>query len=547
MNNTKWFRISAFLLDFLESSFKEFPTLVPIWKRDLDKLTESQAGTYSPSESSKAFLLCISEISRENKLDLRKIEDWLFIYQKQIKLRILDYVIKDYNNQDTYGNRLTVTSLLEKSFVETSSAVLVNRLIESISKNEFDKTKEIPTLEIKEKSIKAIAQVRDKHPSINSQTPSTELQQWKQLTAEAITSMDDLTADIFDAVSLIWLEQAVHKDQMIKFHTDDALNLRKVQGRYNVDGYITGYRSSERHEVMKRLAALTSIYIKVEQDDLKFVEIEENDVVNIEQLQQVQFNPLFVVDSVTVVYRKGEPVGINECTIKPGNLLADFLIESKEKGGLLAMKTLQYNPIKQKYHKRLSRYLSWQWIMNREDDDVDLKHSIGSGKGLLQVMGMKIDITRGKLIKDKFEEILDTLEADNIIEHWEYVDFDESLIDGHRNSWFEKWWLNAKVIIIPPIGRMKLQETAEQEQGTYQNIIQELIFNPAMDSEEGEMGITPNMFKNKRKERKLTLKYVGEDLGISHTTLSRFERGLIKKPTEDNLKKIEDWYYKENA
>lgn len=547
MNNTKWIRISAFLLDFLESSFKEFPTLVPIWKRDLEKLTESQFVTHSPSESLKAFLLCISEISRESKLDLRQIEDWLFIYQNQIKLRILDYVIKDYNNQDTYGNRLTVTSLLEKSFVETSSAVLVNRLIESISKNEFDKTKEIPTLEIKEKSIKAIAQVRDKHPSINSQTPSTELQQWKQLTAEAITSMDDLTADIFDAVSLIWLEQAVHKDQMIKFHTDDALNLRKVQGRYNVDGYITGYRSSERHEVMKRLAALTSIYIKVEQDDLKFVEIEENDVVNIEQLQQVQFNPLFVVDSVTVVYRKGEPVGINECTIKPGNLLADFLIESKEKGGLLAMKTLQYNPIKQKYHKRLSRYLSWQWIMNREDDEVELKHSIGSGKGLLQVMGMNIDITRGKLIKDKFEEILDTLEADNIIEHWEYVDFDESLIDGHRNSWFEKWWLNAKVIIIPPIGRMKIQETAEQEQGTYKNIIQELISNPAMDSEEGEMGITPNMFKKKRKERKLTLKLVGEDLGISHTTLSRYERGLIKKPTEDNLKKIEDWYYKENA
>ncbi|UPG66056.1 hypothetical protein [Metabacillus endolithicus] len=151
---------------------------------------------------------------------------------------------------------------------------------------------------------------------------------------------------------------------MIHFHCDDALNLRNIQGRSGGQGeYQTGYRKKDRDDVMKRLAALSSIWIRIEKDELRLVDEETK---NIDRLEQVQFNPLFLVDSITVAYRGDEPVGIYECSIRPGEIMSHFLFGARKESGFLALKALQYNPIRQKYHKRLARYLAWQWRIRQK-------------------------------------------------------------------------------------------------------------------------------------------------------------------------------------
>jgi hypothetical protein len=48
--------------------------------------------------------------------------------------------------------------------------------------------------------------------------------------------------------------------------------------------------------------------------------------------------------------------------------------------GLLALKTLQHIPVKQKYHKRLARYLSWKWRIRQKKENYLTPYHIGGEK-----------------------------------------------------------------------------------------------------------------------------------------------------------------------
>lgn len=51
-------------------------------------------------------------------------------------------------------------------------------------------------------------------------------------------------------------------------------------------------------------------------------------------------------------------------------------------------KALEYNSYRHKYHKRLIRYLTWQWRIRQMFSSLKRPYSIGGDKGLLAVMGI---------------------------------------------------------------------------------------------------------------------------------------------------------------
>ncbi len=531
--------------EFAMDTFPDFPELIASWKEDIEKLSEPNLGEFQPCQSLKAFLVIINRLASEHMLNLQDIEEWIHTYSQDIREFVIPYINIEQNHSSLDRHDI-VTELLNQSFIESGSALLFHKLRDTISKNEFEIDTDFPTALIQEKALKATAQVRSEGNA--PQLLSTgEIEQWKNLTAQAITSMDDLTADIFDIISILWMKQATNKDQMINFHTDDALNLRQVQGRKNLDGYQTGYRKKERDEIMKRLAALTTIWIRIERDKLKFVDADSNEI---DELDQVQFNPLFVLDSVTVAYRGSEPVGIYECKIRPGDLLGNFLFGSKKSSGLLALKTLQYNPVKQKYHKRLARYLSWQWRIRQKGADYYRPYSVGGDKGLLNVMGIKETARYGSRIKTQFENILETLEQDGIIKEWTYLDFEESMVEKDTR-WFEDHWINAKVQIVPPteitlqnrskkVFALEIDEQKSDEMD-YVALLKNMTDSEVAATIETALEVTPENMKNMRISRGMKLSAVAKEIGISHTTISRFENGKIMSPTEENMKKMKLW------
>ncbi|NRD81119.1 helix-turn-helix transcriptional regulator [Bacillus sp. BRMEA1] len=535
-------------VEFANETFLDYPELIAAWEADMGKIYDINSDDFQPCQSLKAFLVIINRIAMEHSLNLQEIDEWIHLYSSEIRDFVIPYIqFEDSNNVSP--NQNIVTELLNQSFIESGSALLYHKLRDTISKNEFQIKTEYPTALINEKTLKATAQVRSEGNALHLLS-SEEIDQWKNLTAQAITSMDDLTADIFDIISILWMRQASHKDQMINFHTDDALNLRQVQGRKSIEGYQSAYRKKERDEIMKRLAALTTIWIRIERDKLKFVDAESNEI---DELEQVQFNPLFILDSVTVAYRDSQPVGIYECKIRPGELLANFLYGSKKSSGLLALKTLKYNPIKQKYHKRLARYLSWQWRIRQKGADYFRPYSIGGDKGLLNVMGIQENGRYGSRIKEHFENILDTLQQDGIINEWKYLEsFNESMVEENKN-WFHDNWINAKVQIVPPT-EITVQNNkeylslemgeSEQQEMNFAAILRNMTKKETAASEVMEMDVTPENMKQTRLNRGQKLAAVAKEIGISHTTLSRYENGKISNPTEENMLKMKNWLNK---
>lgn len=543
-------------LNVTKTIFPDHPQIFVEWNNDIRHLMASERD-YQPCQSLKAFFVIIDRLVKDHHLKFEHMEKWSRKYKEEIRNFVIPHIrLTGEEKEDTTyslkaNNREVINSLLNQNFVESGSALLFHKLRETISKNEFDIATEIPTARITEKALEATAQVRAENAYLKMKS-SAALEQWKNLTSQAITSMDDLTADIFDIVSILWMQQATHKEQMIHFHTDDALNLRRLQGRkQELDGYQTSYRKKERDDIMKRLAALTTIWIRIERDNLKFINEDQG---NFEEIGQVQFNPLFLVDSVTVAYRGDNPIGIYECSIRPGELLSSFLFGSQKSSGMLALKTLEYHPIKQKYHKRLSRYLSWQWRIRQKSADYLRAYHIGGDKGLLKVMDLEVNPRYGSRIKEQFEEILDTLQQDGIIKGWSYKENDiEEQIAQERN-WFVNTWLKARVQIIPPteisgIGEdndLLLIEDYNNEAVNFSTMLKGMteIETAATIDTVKEKLVTPDSINKERNKRGLSILEAAKEMGISHSTLSRYERNLIKRPYKENLEKMKDWLNK---
>jgi len=534
-------------LEYAKNTFPDYPDLLITWKSEFKKLQQNLDDEYQPTQSLKAFLIVLNKLASEHFLSLQEIDEWIHLYKKEIRDFVIPYIKIENDKQTTKSaNQELVAELLDQNFVESGSALLYHKLRETISKNDFVVQSEFPTALIQEKTVQATAQLRD--TGNNQHLLSTEeIQQWKNLTAQAITSMDDLTADIFDIISILWMKQAAHKDQMINFHTDDALNLRRVQGRKEIAGYQTSYRKKERDDIMKRLAALTTIWIRIERDNLKFVDADSNEI---DELEQVQFNPLFILDSITVAYRDSQPVGIYECKIRPGELLANFLYGSKKSSGLLAMKTLQYNPVKQKYHKRLARYLSWQWRIRQKGADYVRPYSIGGDKGLLNVMGLEDNPRYASRIKEQFEDVLDTLREDQVIKDWRYVDFEETMVEKNK-PWFEEHWLTSKVRILPPseisepirdsdLNALDI-EAQYYEQLSFAALLKNMTEGEVASTTEMDLEVTPENMKKVRISRKKKIIEAAKEIGIAHTTLSRYENGKIISPNQSSLSKMKAW------
>ncbi|MGM0878700.1 MAG: helix-turn-helix domain-containing protein [Bacillota bacterium] len=538
-------------LNVTKTIFPDHPQLFVEWNDDIRHLMTSQ-GDYQPCQSLKAFFVIIDRLVKDHKLKFENMEQWVYDYIDEIRSFVLPYIRIVEEENAPYSlksnNRQVINSLLNQNFAESGSALLFHKLRETISKNEFDIVTEIPTARIAEKALEATAQVRSENAYLKMKSNAA-IEQWKNLTSQAITSMDDLTADIFDIVSILWMQQATHKDQMIHFHTDDALNLRRLQGRSEeTDGYQTSYRKKERDDIMKRLAALTTIWIRIERENLRFINEDQG---NFEEIGQVQFNPLFLVDSVTVAYRGENPIGIYECSIRPGELLSNFLYGSQKSSGLLALKTLEYHPTKQKYHKRLSRYLSWQWRIRQKSADYLRAYHIGGDKGLLKVMDLDVNPRYGSRFKEQFEEILDTLQQDGIIKEWSYKEKDiEQQIEQERN-WFANTWLKARVQIIPPTditGIVDDKDLLLIEDHEYETVNLSTMLKGMTDRETAETieiveekPVTPETINKERIDRGLSILEAAKQMGISHSTLSRYERNLIKRPYTESLVKMKDW------
>ena len=75
---------------------------------------------------------------------------------------------------------------------------------------------------------------------------------WLSLVESTINAFDELTADLLDIISHMWVLQQKDEDGYIDFHSDEVLKLRHD----NPDNKPLVIRERDRFKIMKRVAAL---------------------------------------------------------------------------------------------------------------------------------------------------------------------------------------------------------------------------------------------------------------------------------------------------
>ena len=218
----------------------------------------------------------------------------------------------------------------------------------------------------------------------------------------------------------------------------------------------------------------------------------------------------------------------------------------------------KYSYVSQREHKRLTRYLSRQWKIRSVKGTVNQPFKIAT---LLSEMNFPTRLN-GVQLRDRFEEILDDLQRDEVIANWAYTEeLDESRVG--KRGWIQSYWSQMNVIITPPplvVSENKKKITLPNAPLTVENSIREIKKETLVEAAYTEVIIekweqtefifeapkkvaelTPEVMRAKLDELGYSIRKAAEEIGISHTTLSRYMAHKIKRHNQDNDRKMIAW------
>ncbi|KFM95584.1 helix-turn-helix family protein [Bacillus clarus] len=305
------------------------------------------------------------------------------------------------------------------------------------------------------------------------------------------------------------------------------------------------YRVEDKIKMAKRIAALASIFIYLNDENEVVVLNDRAETGQQYEVKREVIKRLFVLDSVVLWRDKNtnEYMGIESCRIKPGSFLSSYLYGSNSTITLLSKKALEYNnSYRHKYHKRLIRYLTWQWRIRQMFSSLKRPYSIGGDKGLLAVIGINQN-QKPNRIREQFENVLVDLEKEGVISHWEYQNgLDEEELT--KKNWFKNYYSHLGIFILPPkelinsmenLAKKKTLDTIHEESHSIK------IEEKSLDRNESEQ-IIRDRIEFIYIKRNITMRELSAEIGISQPTLSRFYNKKTKRLSKTAIEKLNQWY-----
>ncbi len=299
-----------------------------------------------------------------------------------------------------------------------------------------------------------------------------------QNTASQTAEQDDLMVDILDIVTLIWVQQSERPDSLISLTADDCLAYRGLKQQKSGSGARGGYEDRWRREIANRLEQLALIQIG----------------------DQTRSESLIRLSPTDSAY---------SWQLGPALMLAESFYAQNKRTVLFSKRLLEYDPYRQKWEKRLGRWLSFQ--------AATLKSSPAD---LIETLNLPIDHKNPLRTKERFELALDTLQRDGIISSWQYLNPEPSIIGkrGWLNLWLS-WPLN--------IALSQTQTTGQSSD------------TPSRAIASSERHRSFGFIKHIRAERELSQAEVAAAIGVTQAQLSRIEAGGRVQPA--TVAKIKTW------
>ncbi|PFI80324.1 helix-turn-helix domain-containing protein [Bacillus cereus] len=510
----------------------------------------------SPHASS-SFTALVSwlEKKQESGITLVQIYAKIDSYKEEIYKEIEGFIEKEFQNVAPSSSKILENDqnidktnvVNHEDYYEVNNSAVYYKLRDGIAKNQFeeDELSKVLQYPIDTKSSNGVAQLSSHKDEDLRLTNIEEAARWNTLVDDVMSNMDDLTADCLDAITIQWINEAKSPDEFIDFSYEQVLEMCNIPK--TVVKNKEYYRAEDKIKIAKRIAALASIFIYLNDDNEVVVLNDREDDGERLELKREVVKRLFVLDSV-VLWRHSvtnEYMGIESCRIKPGSFLTNYLYGSNNTTALLSKKALEYNSYRHKYHKRLIRYLTWQWRIRQMYSSLKKPYSIGGDKGLLSVMDIPKDWKPNR-IREQIENVLMDLENEKVISHWEYSDpLDEQQI-GKRN-WFKNYYANLGITILPPeemllsmdrvIEKKSIEEP--QEQLPEVTVVKE-VKKTVESVEQIEKKIRDQILKV-HNEKKVSIREIADEISISPSTLSRFCNYKTKRLSKKALEKLTKW------
>ncbi|MED3275326.1 hypothetical protein BK703_03110 [Bacillus thuringiensis serovar silo] len=537
-----------------------YKTNEPLWDKWNAYFKDVESNNHkvlTSPHASLSFTALVSwlEKKQESGITLLQIYARIDSYKEEIYTEIEEYIEKEFQNLAPSNSivlennqNIDKKNLVDhEDYYEVNNSAVYYKLRDGIAKNQFeeDESGEFLKYPIETKSSNGVAQLSSHKDEDLRLTNTEEADRWNTLVDDVMSNMDDLTADCLDAITIQWINKAKSPDEFIDFSYEQVLEMCNISKTIVKNKEY--YRAEDKIKIAKRIAALASIFIYLNDENEVVVLNDRDDEGERLELKREVIKRLFVLDSV-VLWRHSvtnEYMGIESCRIKPGSFLTNYLYGSNNTTALLSKKALEYNSYRHKYHKRLIRYLTWQWRIRQMYSSLKKPYSIGGDKGLLSVMGIP-KYWKPNRIREQLENVLMDLEKEKVISHWEYSNpLDEQQI-GKRN-WFKNYYANLGITILPPeemlqsmdrkIGKKSIEKPQEQ---LSEVIVVEEVRKTVESVEQIEKKIRDKIMKV-HNEKKISVREIADEISISPSTLSRFCNYKTKRLSKKALKKLTKW------
>ena len=393
-------------------------------------------------------------------------------------------------------------------------------------------------LDSQDKRLRAIAELRPADQKSDFFIQTDELLKLQKRMAEEIAKMDDLTADVFDSLTYVWLRKAKGEESSVTITADDILRMRGIKPKKSGHGRRGGFEQSQRREVGEHINILDNTWIKVFEIDIAVEEESPNGRKRRYKKNRdvMQSRAILVSDRMGQLTLSGE-IEPYAWRYKLGTVFSPFIFGPGRETALLSFKALQYDPYRQIWEKRLTRYLTWQGRIRYGKEHFSKPYTV---KTLLNAIDKNINKRYPSKSKERLEKALDTLKDDGIIANWHYDAgvFNETIVG--KRGWGKKWleW----PVFIEPVENIINYYNDNINQPKRIKRKRELPKNKGMAKKNSKKSIKVEISKLRdiRKTRKLTLERAASEIGISISELSRIERGK-RKPNKVILEKIENW------
>ncbi len=409
-------------------------------------------------------------------------------------------------------------AMLEDDQLEVPGPAHYHAVREALALNTFHQIEESPwpTAYLQGGGARGIAQLRP--PIMNNQPiiPPDELLHMTRMMWKQREELSDLDADMLDALSAMWLSVARSPKDDAVAGVDDLLALRRVQPKINGCGRRGGYRSEQKEDVLRSLWHLQNLWVHM-------LDVEVTDVDNgggaRRRTQNMAIQSVaFVITDRMGQYRLDGYMDVERFVFRPGTVFARFLFGPGRQTALLAARALQYDPYKQNWEKRLTRFLSWQWKAGPTGEVLPGQFGV---RALLQVVGE--NNTRLGRARDRLEKVLETLREDLVISGWRY----HPEMDHRRVKNWSNEWLRARVEFDPPPELRQYFQAMRNCQA-------------ATPLPEPSLGA---QLRQRREALRLTQAETARELDISQGYLSQLERGLVPtdKLSRDLRDRLQHW------